>query len=64
MKIIQAINTILGVSVWARESTWAFSSMIGRMKVVFNFLRDRVWKKVNCWAGKHLSNTERVKSGA
>ncbi|WVZ12725.1 hypothetical protein V8G54_017255 [Vigna mungo] len=40
------------------ESTWALSSMIGRMKVVFRFLRDKVLKKVNYWARKHLSYAE------
>jgi len=33
--------------------------MIGRMKVVFSFLKDRAWKKVNYWVGKLLSKAEK-----
>lgn len=33
-----------------------FLSMVGRiMKALFNYPRDRLWKKLPNWSGKHLS---------
>jgi len=34
--------------------------MVGRKKrVVFNHIRDRIWKRIQHWSGKHLSKAGR-----
>jgi len=35
-------------------------SIIGRNKrAVFGYLRDRIWRKIQQWSGKHLSKARR-----
>lgn len=35
-------------------------SMIGKKKkAIFNYMRDKIWKKINHWSGKHLSKVRR-----
>ena len=51
------ISTILGVFNDLRESKYlGLPSLIGRSKQsVFNFLKDRVWKRIQGWSNKLLS---------
>jgi len=35
-------------------------TMIGRKKkTIFNYLRDKIWKKLQHWSSKHLSKARR-----
>lgn len=37
-----------------------FPALVGRSKkVIFNFIRDRVWKRLSYWKGKTLSMADR-----
>jgi hypothetical protein len=51
------ITDILGVTeVMGTGRYLGMPSMIGRNKrAMFGYLRDRMWKKVQSWSGKHLS---------
>nr|KYP33296.1 LINE-1 reverse transcriptase isogeny [Cajanus cajan] len=55
------INFILGVNECMGIGKYVgIPSMIGRnKKAIFSYLKDRIWKKIQHWTGKHLSKTGR-----
>jgi hypothetical protein len=55
------ISGILGVNeVMGTGRYLGMPSMIGRnKKAMFGYLRDRMWKKIQSWSGKHLSKAGR-----
>ncbi|KAK2445802.1 putative mitochondrial protein [Trifolium repens] len=59
--IKEQISDILGVQeVMGTGRYLGMPSMIGRnKKAVFGYLKDRMWKKVQSWSGKHLSKAGR-----
>ncbi|GAU29295.1 hypothetical protein TSUD_226660 [Trifolium subterraneum] len=59
--IKEQISNILGVNeVMGTGRYLGMSSMIGRnKKAIFDYLRDRMWKKIQSWSGKHLSKAGR-----
>jgi hypothetical protein len=59
--IKENISTILGVTeVIGTGKYLGMPSMIGRnKKAIFSYLKDRMWKKIQSWSGKHLSKVGR-----
>ncbi|MCH80960.1 RNA-directed DNA polymerase (Reverse transcriptase) [Trifolium medium] len=59
--IKENVSNILGVTeVMGTSRYLGMTSMIGRnKKVVFGYLKDRMWKKVQSWSEKHLSKARR-----
>jgi hypothetical protein len=55
------ISDILGVhEVMGTGRYLGMSSMIGRnKKAAFSYLKDRMWKRIQSWTGKHLSKAGR-----
>jgi len=55
IKIMFQVTAILG-----RGKYLGMPSMIGRnKKAMFDYLRDRIWRKIQQWSGKHLSKAGR-----
>nr|KYP48455.1 hypothetical protein KK1_029830 [Cajanus cajan] len=56
-----SINAILGVHKCIGTGKYlGLPSMVGRNKrAVFSYVKDRIWKKINHWTGKHLSKASR-----
>ncbi|KAL0448030.1 UNVERIFIED_CONTAM: hypothetical protein Slati_1930900 [Sesamum latifolium] len=52
-----ALTSILGISVDVKhEKHLGLPTIIGRSKrEVFNGIKERIWKKLNCWSSKQLS---------
>jgi hypothetical protein len=57
----EAIANQLGVSqVLGTGKYLGLPSMIGRSKKsTFKFIKDRIWKKINSWSSRHLSQAGR-----
>ncbi|PNX94585.1 ribonuclease H [Trifolium pratense] len=55
------VSDILGVNeVMGTSRYLGMPSMIGRnKKAMFGYLKDRMWKKIQSWSGKHLSKARR-----
>jgi hypothetical protein len=55
------VTTTLGVSETLGTGRYlGMPSMIGRnKKVIFGYLKDRMWRKIQGWSGKHLSKAGR-----
>jgi hypothetical protein len=55
--IKEQVSGILGVTeVLGTDRYLGMPSMIGRnKKAMFGYLKDRMWKKIQSWSGKHLS---------
>jgi hypothetical protein len=56
-----SIANILGVQqVLGTGKYLSLPSMIGRSRrATFSFIKDRIWKKINCWSNKSLSQAGR-----
>jgi hypothetical protein len=59
--IKEQVSGILGVTeVLGTDRYLGMPSMIGRnKKAMFGYLKDRMWKKIQSWSGKHLSKAGR-----
>jgi hypothetical protein len=59
--IREAIADLLGVTqVLGTGKYLGLPSMIGRSKKsTFKFIKDRIWKKINSWSSRHLSQAGR-----
>lgn len=55
------LSNILGVQACLGTGNYlGLPSMIGRSKKsVFNYIKDKVWRKINSWSGKSLSKADR-----
>jgi hypothetical protein len=55
------VTTTLGVSETLGTGRYLrMPSMIGRnKKAIFGYLKDRMWRKIQGWSGKHLSKAGR-----
>ncbi|KAL0433046.1 UNVERIFIED_CONTAM: protein NO VEIN [Sesamum latifolium] len=57
-----ALARIIGVAVVSKHEKYlGLPTVVGKSKrEVFQGVKDRIWKKLNCWSSKHLSQAGRV----
>lgn len=61
MKNLRILSQFLGVAEGLGSGKYlGLPSIVGRnKKAVFNFIKDRVWKRINSWEGRTLSKASR-----